>query len=353
MRSGRRSRGRATGEGAGGVAVHPAVGGHVARAVDAGPTGEVDRGGEVVDVEELGGRVVVRDRERGARRSARASQPLPSGARVTVGRSTATVAPGWSSRQSAADRSSSAFSEANPTPGFGRSGASSVSGTRVVGPRAVGGRARQEHQVGDAHRRRRVEHAVGEAGVAGRTTTPPAPGPVVPWARCTTTSAPSNRGFRSAEARSATTASTASSARIGRWSMATTRDTSGSAAASAQTRRPSGPAAPVTTTTPRSELDAIALRCPNERLWSTRQPVRGHALPGGPREDAGPAGRDGLGQRSPARCEHRHRGHERVQRGPRRPHRGGAAGPRGGPPRRRRHRPVHLGGRAHRHAWCR
>ena len=63
---------------------------------------------------------------------ARASQPLPSGATVRVGRRTATVAPGCSSRQSAAARSRSAFSAAKATPGLGRNGASSVNGTGLL-----------------------------------------------------------------------------------------------------------------------------------------------------------------------------------------------------------------------------
>ena len=63
-RSGSRTRGRAAGERADGVAADPAVGCHVARAVEPGAAGQVDGGGQVVHVEELGGRLLVGDGER-------------------------------------------------------------------------------------------------------------------------------------------------------------------------------------------------------------------------------------------------------------------------------------------------
>ncbi len=203
--------------------------------------------------------------------SARASQPLPSAPTVIVGRSTATVTPGWSSRQSAATRSSSAFSLANATPGFGRKGASSVSGTGLLAhaPYAVA-------------LERSTTCAMPTPDAASSTTCASRPSPsaspwgswssVSPWARCTSTWAPSKRGLRSAVARSSATVSTPSGAPPAAWrSMATTRATEGSAAARAQTRRPSAPAAPVTSTTdpvvegvvaPLPDPVAIALRCP-------------------------------------------------------------------------------------------
>ena len=126
------------------------------------------------------------------------------------------------------------------------------------------------------------------------------------------------------------------------------RSTAGSAAASSVTRRPSAEAAPVTTTTlrPRSDRDAIALRCPRGRRRSTREPVRGHAAVRRHRPDAGPAGRRGLGRRPPARHQRGHGGHQRTQRRPGRADADRAARTGRRPAGGRRHRPVHLGGRA-------
>ena len=64
-RSGSRTRGAPPARRAHGVAADPAVGRHVARAVEPAAPGEVDGGGEVADVEELRGRLVVGDRQRG------------------------------------------------------------------------------------------------------------------------------------------------------------------------------------------------------------------------------------------------------------------------------------------------
>ena len=62
-----------------------------------------------------------------------ASQPASSSATGGAGRSTATVVPGWSSRHTAARRSTSPSATAGSKPGLGRNGASSVSGTGFVG----------------------------------------------------------------------------------------------------------------------------------------------------------------------------------------------------------------------------
>ena len=63
----------------------------------------------------------------------RASQLRSPSATATAGRSTATVVPGWAAPHSAPRRSISAFCTGYPAPGFGRTAASSVSGTGLPG----------------------------------------------------------------------------------------------------------------------------------------------------------------------------------------------------------------------------
>ena len=132
------------------VVREPAVGRDVERARVVLADHELERGDEVVDVDGLHRRRRAAHAQRGrpsSNRDGSRSAPGPSTGAV---RSVVTTAPGCASRHSPSRRSASAAWIAGEKPGFGRSGASSVSGTGFVGPRAVDRRARHPDDLADA-----------------------------------------------------------------------------------------------------------------------------------------------------------------------------------------------------------
>ena len=89
-------------------------------------------------------------------RAQRCCAPAPS---TGAARRVVIVTAGWSCCHSASSRSTSAACTAALKPGLGRSGASSVSGSGLVGPRAVRRGGREADDLAHADRGRGVEHA--------------------------------------------------------------------------------------------------------------------------------------------------------------------------------------------------
>ena len=189
-----------------------------------------------------------------AARRARPSQPGWPSATGVAGRSTVTVVPGCWSRHSEVSRSISAFCTAKARPGSGRSGASSVSGTGLVGqaPYTVADDSTTTWAVPAAAAASSTRRAISTSAAAMISGSSSTAGPNAE-ARWITVIAPSTRAFTSSTSRSIGRSPAGTDSR----SSATTVPTAGSAASRAHSRRPSAPAAPVTTISPR---DAITSR---------------------------------------------------------------------------------------------
>ena len=156
--------------------------------------------------------------------------------------------------------------------------------------------------------RRRRPTAASSTRRASRPSPTPAPrrrlgvGPS-PWARCTTTSAPSKQRLQVGDGQVdlVRPRPPAGRPRIGRRSRATTRADGRDRRPPARTPGgPRAPAAPVTTTTPEAlRRGRIRMPSPYDAPVSDDgplgEPVRGHAVPRRPRQAARPAGRDGAG----------------------------------------------------------
>ncbi len=263
-------------------AAQPPVGGDVAGAVESGGHGQGHRRGQVVEVEELRGRIALEVGDPAGRVQGRGQPGV-----VVAGGDLAHHRGGPQHRRGR--RRGGAAPLGDPALDLGpldREGELRAGpqrrvlgqGQGVVGPRPVDGRGREHHEVADALRGRGVEHPTGGHHVigAGARRSSSSPAPATEWSS-TTDEAPARRGRRSAVRRSARREPSGAMRPGPPQATGTTASSPSSLRSRSTARRPSAESAPSTTTGP--------------PLRSRRSASEGSSgAPAGPRRGSGAIG---------------------------------------------------------------